>query len=164
MNKNNIDVIGLGEAAVSMEADSSIKTYSLGSCVAVCFWVPKFSIGAMIHVVLPTQCLYGENTSNRSVYYYADTAIPSMLKQLNEYGVKYNTDIIIKLVGGAEILEVIENKIGIKNILATKKSLWRFRMGVIAEDIGGKISRTVTLNVNDGSVLVSSPNREQFLL
>ena len=52
--------------------------------------------------------------------------------------------------------------IGKRNALAIKKVLWQFGMGAIAEDIGGSISRTVCVDVDNGRVRISSPGREDW--
>ena len=52
--------------------------------------------------------------------------------------------------------------IGKRNILAIKKILWKFGMGAVAEDVGGGISRTVSVDVDGGRVTISSPARESW--
>ena len=46
--------------------------------------------------------------------------------------------------------------IGKRNVLAIKKYLWRKQLGIIAEDVGGDISRTLSVSVGGGTVRVSS--------
>lgn len=164
MSNQEIKVIGLGEGAIVQGKDETIKTYSLGSCVAVCMFVPKLNLGAMLHIVLPTQKLYANAVEHRGDFYYADAGIQRMLKELHSRGCKYNKDIIVKLAGGAEILSMIENKIGKKNILAVKKMLWKYRMGPVSEDIGGSLSRTVTLDMENLNIIINSPTRDLLVI
>ena len=154
-------VLGMGEADFISSPMETLKCYSLGSCVAVCMFVPSLHIAAMAHIVLPSQRLYGNTSpSKHGLYYYADSGVQEMIRQLNLKGVKFNNDIIVKLAGGAEILEVIENKIGKKNVLAVKKALWKYRLGPVSEDVGGVLSRTVSINLDEGSVIITSPGRD----
>ncbi len=46
--------------------------------------------------------------------------------------------------------------IGKRNALAVKRELWRLGYGVKNEDIGGSISRTISLSVASGAVIVSN--------
>jgi chemotaxis protein CheD len=58
-------------------------------------------------------------------------------------------------VGGANILDTNRNfYIGKRNVLAIKKHLWKYHLGAIAEDVGADLSRTVSVQVKDGKVLV----------
>ena len=54
--------------------------------------------------------------------------------------------------------------IGKRNVLAIRKILERFRLGAIAEDVGGNISRSVSIEMNTGKVIVSSPGRGEWEL
>jgi chemotaxis protein CheD len=164
LSNQETKVIGLGEGAIAQGKNETVKTYSLGSCVAVCMFVPTLNLGAMLHIVLPSQKLYSNITENRGAFYYADAGIQLMLKELNRRGCKYNKDILVKLAGGADILSMIENKIGKKNILAVKKMLWKYRMGPVSEDVGGSFSRTVTLDMEHSNVIINSPTRELLVI
>jgi len=66
----------------------------------------------------------------------------------------------VKLAGGSSIMDSVGMfDIGKRNILAVKKQLWRSSLGPIAEDVGGVISRTVSLAVSTGETTLSSGNR-----
>jgi chemotaxis protein CheD len=54
--------------------------------------------------------------------------------------------------------------IGKRNILAVKKILWGYGLAPLAEDVGGSISRTVSVSVKTGEVTLSSPARGQWNL
>jgi len=69
--------------------------------------------------------------------------------------------VIVKMTGGANVMDKNNTfNIGKRNALALKKALWQKRMGAVAEDVGGTISRTVTINVDDGKVVITTPGRE----
>ena len=46
-------VIGIGEFAVTTNAQAEIVTHALGSCVAVCLWDPVSHVAGMLHFLLP---------------------------------------------------------------------------------------------------------------
>lgn len=54
--------------------------------------------------------------------------------------------------------------IGKRNVLAIRNVLSRFGLDTIAEDVGGNISRSVSIEMNTGKVIVSSPGRGEWEL
>ncbi len=154
-------ILGIGDMETSNRSGDIIKTFALGSCVAVIFLVPSTKTVGMVHVALPdSKAHQGRNL--RKPGYFADIAIPALLKRVmngsNTVGFK---GLIVKLVGGASIMDknnVFE--IGKRNILAVKKYLWQHGLGPLAEDVGGTISRTVTVSIDTGEVILSSGNKK----
>jgi chemotaxis protein CheD len=63
----------------------------------------------------------------------------------------------VKLVGGASMLDD-ENlfQIGERNICAIRQALSAYRLSVTAQDLGGKISRNVTVEADTGVVIIAS--------
>ena len=71
----------------------------------------------------------------------------------------------VKLVGGASIMDKNEIfNIGKRNLLAVKKIMWAHGLGAVAEEVGGTISRTVSINVSNGEVKIFSPGRGTWTL
>ncbi len=151
-------LLGIGDMGVSDSPEEILKTCALGSCVAVIFLNPIIRAAAMAHVALP-----GSKTNplkaREKPGYYADTAIPALLelmKKISPDGTGKN--IFVKLVGGAQIMDPNNTfNIGKRNVLTIKRILWTHGLGVIAEDTGGSISRTVTLPLRTGKVIITSP-------
>lgn len=54
--------------------------------------------------------------------------------------------------------------IGKRNILAVKKTLWKYRLAARAENVGSTISRSVALDINTGRVKIWSPGRGEWEL
>lgn len=156
-------VIGLGEYAITNDMSVTLKTIGLGSCVALVMFVPHLSMAAMAHIVLPTQKLYQNENIKRSITYYADSGVNFLMKELNNRGCKYNHEIIVKLAGGANVVNAISNDIGKKNVLAIKKALWRYRLGPIAEDIEGNYNRTVEVVVDSQALIITTPNGKRII-
>ena len=72
---------------------------------------------------------------------------------------------VVKLAGGAKIMDPNDTfNIGKRNVLAAKKVLWGHGMGAVAEDVGGNYSRTVSVSVNTGEILLCSPGRPDWKL
>jgi len=145
--------------AVSNTPGDVIKTMALGSCVGIVALDPKAKAVGMIHIVLPDS---QTNIEKAKVLpgYFVDTGIPVFLEKMKSVGTKNYKDLILKMIGGSEIGNTVDQDfqfdIGKRNILAVKKKLWSLRLGVAGEDISGKISRTVSVAVSNGKVIVTN--------
>ncbi|OHD18394.1 MAG: chemotaxis protein CheD [Spirochaetes bacterium GWD1_27_9] len=150
--------VGIGEYKISNNESDIIKTYALGSCVALMIYDKINKVAGMIHIALPESSV-NLDKARALPGYFADTGIPILIEEMKKFGsVKKN--IWIKIAGGAKVMDpnsVFD--IGKRNILAIKKILWNRNLGPIAEDVGGDFSRTVSLLVDTGEVILSSGNR-----
>ena len=75
--------VGIGEFSASSDIDSVIKTYALGSCVAVIFYDSVNKVGGMIHIALPDSEINMEK-AERHPAYFANTGLPLLFKKMNE--------------------------------------------------------------------------------
>lgn len=147
--------VGIGEWAVSKDAEDVIKTYALGSCVAVMIYDSKVRVAGLIHVALPESSV-DEERAKAQPGYFADTGLPRMIEEMKGLGAT-RSNVWVKLAGGAAVMDAAGFfDIGKRNVLAVKRILWKSSLGPVAEDTGGNNSRTVTFAVADGSVQLSS--------
>jgi chemotaxis protein CheD len=147
--------VGIGDIGVSSKADDVLKTYALGSCVAVIAFDPEKKIAGMIHIALPESKVNPDKAVKRPGY-FADSGLPAFIKAMEKAGAN-RRKLRIKLAGGATIMD--ENRqfdIGRRNMIAIKRFLWKEGLGVLKEDVGGSISRTVTLEVGSGAVTLTN--------
>lgn len=154
MRRNDV---GIGDYYVA-SGEEEIKTYALGSCVALVVWDRLIKAGGMIHIALPEAQINPEKARDKPGY-FADTGLPLLFSELKRLGANRNSS-WVKLIGGSSILD--ENKtfdIGRRNALAVKKYLWKIGLPLVAEDIGGTISRTVSLSLQNGDLIVSNGNQ-----
>jgi chemotaxis protein CheD len=153
--------VGVGEIGVARQPGEVLKTMALGSCVAVVLLDKATRIIGMDHVALPESSISPERARERPGY-FADTGIPALLAAMAKVGARRES-IIVKLMGGAAVLDPNNTfNIGKRNALAIKKILWSQRMGAVAEDLGGTISRTVAVDVDKGRVVLSSPGKPDW--
>ncbi|MDH5298834.1 MAG: chemotaxis protein CheD [Desulfobulbaceae bacterium] len=161
---NNIKLVGVGGLAASRTPGESIKTFALGSCVAVIMLHPPTRTVGMVHVALPDSAVARGNVGDRPGY-FADTGIPVLLKEMAALGCSSpgNKGMIVKLAGGAKVMDPNNVfNVGKRNILAIRKILWSLGMGPVAEDVEGSISRTVTVAVDTGQVTIASPGKKDW--
>ncbi len=156
-------ILGVGDLGASNTPGADVKTYALGSCVAVILLDPKTHCVGMVHVALPNSSINPARAKDRPGY-FADTGIPRILEEMAKLGCHpKGKGMFVKLAGGAAIMDHNDTfNIGKRNVLAIKKILWSYGMGPRSEDVGGTFSRTVSISVNTGEVTLSSPGRPNW--
>lgn len=153
MTRNDV---GIGDIWVA-GGDGELKTYALGSCVALVVWDATLLVGGMIHIALPEAQINPEKARDKPGY-FADSGLPVLFAELKRLGANRRT-CWVKLIGGASILDDKNTfDIGRRNSLAVKKYLWKIGLALNAEDTGGKISRTVGLVLPSGELTISNGN------
>lgn len=156
-------VIGIGELRVANTPGSMLRTFALGSCIGIALVAPRLQAAGLLHIALPDSSI-NLKLALEMPGYFVDTGIPILIKKMLDYGCQY-TDLIVKIAGGANIMDPQETfRIGSRNILAVKKHLWRYKLGPVAEDVGDSISRTMTVVVDNGRVIITSPGNGEWEL
>lgn len=147
--------VGIGEFKYSRDPGDLLKTYGLGSCVALVVYSQVKKIAGMIHIALP-EASVNPGKAVQLPGYFADTGVPMVVEWIDKVSAGQRKSFTYRLYGGASILD--ENNrfdIGRRNALAIKRLLWRYGCGVIKEDLGGNTSRTVSIEVGTGEVHVN---------
>lgn len=126
--------------------DSVIVTI-LGSCVAICLWDEVTRIGGMNHYMLPLWNGEGVPTPK-----YGNIAIPKLIKKLEEKGIPISR-LKAKVFGGANLLSSNAQRgvslIGDRNIEIAYEFLEKYRIPIIAQDVGGNMGRKIIMNVGN---------------
>ncbi|MFH1999456.1 MAG: chemotaxis protein CheD [Planctomycetota bacterium] len=158
-------MLGVGELAATGKPGGVLRTLALGSCVAVIFLDPETRTVGMVHIALSYSSIHPDHAKSHPGY-FADTGIPALMKAMVQAGADRNyRKWIVKLVGGANVADPSNIfNIGKKNALAIKKVLWHFRMGAKAIDLGKNISRSVSADVDNGTVVITSPGLEPWMI
>jgi chemotaxis protein CheD len=154
-------VLGLGDFGVTSDPLETLKTIGLGSCVAVICSAPSIHLAGMIHIVLPDSAT-ANGGGRHPPGYFADTGLPHFFQNLAKVGYSPATmKLSVKLVGGSNIMDTAGAfNIGKRNVLAIRKILWGMGLGPSAEDVGGSISRTVSIEAATGKVIIQSPGMQ----
>jgi chemotaxis protein CheD len=114
--------VGIGGYAISDSPTDTIKTYGLGSCVAVVLHDRDKNISALIHIALPDSSINLEK-AEKNTGYFADTGIKLLLAEMNKQNVM-RKNVSIKIVGGSNIMDKNHHfDIGKRNVLAKKTTL-----------------------------------------
>ena len=156
--------VGVGEIKASKSPGDIIKTMALGSCVAVIVLDPKNRAIGMLHAALPDSSINRRRATEKPGM-FMDSGIPVLLRAMQELGFDDSSRLIIKLVGGASIMDPNQTfNIGKRNVLAARRVLWSLKLGPLAEDVGDSFSRTVTADVDTGRTTISSPGKGEWNL
>jgi chemotaxis protein CheD len=140
-------MVGMGQIVAA--AKPANLTAILGSCVGVALYHPRRRVGALAHVVLP-------NANGRVAPpgKFADSAIPTMVQQLESLGAN-RAGITVKITGGACMFGTSGPlQIGDANVEAVIKALADAGLRVAAKDTGGVKGRRVAFRVDTGELLV----------
>ena len=141
-NQNPV-MIGIGEHFIGKTPMTSI---GLGSCVALILYDDSRKTGAMAHVMLPDSGGKGDRPGK-----YADTAVKLLVQAVVPEPI-FSRKVVAKLAGGASMFEYFGKNlnIGERNVEALKKYLAENKIRIVAEDVGGKVGRTVTFTPENG--------------
>jgi chemotaxis protein CheD len=121
----------------------------LGSCVAVTMFSASRGFGAICHAMLP------KNTGRDNDFRYVDTALQHIHNKILEFGI--GSDLVVKLFGGAQVLEVRANDsgrltIGDQNVEKAEEELKSLGFTVTARDTGGLQGRKLFFCTRSGDV------------
>ncbi len=121
----------------------------VGSCVAVCIFNPRLSMGGATHYLLPTLEVQG-NPSPR----YGDVAITQLLQGLEQAGSK-KKDLEAQVYGGACVLHAFRGGsselIGHKNVHLALEVLSREKIRIVRQETGGEKGRKITMRTDTGA-------------
>ena len=152
-------VVGISDMKVSNNLDEVLITYSLGSCLGVVIYDPVAHVAGLLHSMLPLSKIDPQK-AKASPYMFVDTALPLLFKEAYNLGAEKER-IIVKAVGCSSLLdEKGYFKIGERNFTVLLKMLWKNNILIDSQDKGGNYSRTVSIAVATGQVIVKSRGKE----
>ena len=136
-----------------------ISTLGLGSCLGVTCYDPFRKIGAMVHAMLPDSERHRQASPN--VPMYLDLAVPALVESVVALGADLR-QLEYKVFGGAQILQSNDYfSIGRQNVEMMKTLADRYRLKVVAWQVGGQSNRSIDLHLRDGGVLVRMPGKPE---
>jgi chemotaxis protein CheD len=133
---------------------SAVIETILGSCVAVCLYDPAERVGGMNHILLPGEAdLKHFDVSAR----YGINAMELLINRIVVLGGDRRR-LVAKVFGGANVLSGISraNGMGRKNTEFVLDFLRMEDIGVIGQDVGGRLSRKVLFETDTGYAFVKT--------
>src|SRR5690554_2048662 len=149
-------VVGVSDVKVSVNQHETIITYALGSCLGIVVYDPSAKVGGLLHGMLPLSKADPEKAKLKPAM-YIDTGLAILLKGVYNLGAK-KSNLVLTVAGGASMKKNSSDdyfKIGKRNFTTLRKLLWKNGFMISSQDIGGTKSRTMTLRISDGQVLIN---------
>jgi len=157
-------IVGLGDLVVSNNQDMALTACSLGSCLGVTVYDPVFRVGGMLHAMLPDSSVSAAKAAEQPGM-FVDTGMEALLRAV--YALKAGKHRLqICVAGGAQFLGKSGYfNIGQRNYASLTQLLERQGLSIEAKDVGGQVSRTMSLHLGAGEVcLKSSGQNEETIL
>ncbi len=152
-------IVGVSDMKVSNDAEASLITYSLGSCIGVAIYDPVVRVGGLLHFMLPDSNL-DKAKAEKNPYMFADTGIPVLFKSSYKLGAEKKR-LRVVVVGGAQVLDQKGFfNIGKRNHMAVRKIFWKNKVMVDYEDVGGNVNRTIRVDIGNGDIWVKVSGQE----
>lgn len=155
-------IVGIADMKIAQNGDSLI-TYALGSCIGVCLWDPGIKIGALLHIMLPTNMEAGGG----NLLKYADSGVKETIRQLELRGASRQR-LTAKIAGGAKMFEMKGpgglGNIGQRNAVSVHLALKAANIRLVAEDVGGTVARTLEFDPATGQATIRSYGRPEKIL
>lgn len=148
-------IVGMADLKVVKEP-SELTTIGLGSCVGICLFDNRIKVVGMAHVMLPDSTKIINNTNKAK---FVDTGITELIQEMTKLGAS-KIRMVAKIAGGAQMFSYESGtdsmRIGDRNIEATRATLARLGIPIIAQDVGLNYGRTITASPITGLVTVKT--------
>ncbi len=147
-------VVGIAEVRVASRDGDELVTYALGSCLGLAVYDPVTHVGGLLHAMLPDLASAPHKVGH--VAMFVEDGVVELLRLCIERGAERGR-LVVKAAGGAAMSQGSQGaaRIGDRNVTSLRRALWKAGLLLTAKDIGGVLSRTMTLRVADGSVTVT---------
>jgi chemotaxis protein CheD len=141
---------------VSDDAAATLVTYALGSCLGITLHDPAVGVAGMLHAMLPCSEVNVAKAEARPAL-FVDTGVPALFRACYALGARKER-LIVKLAGAGGIADGAPDqfRIGKRNLLMARQLFWKNNVFVSGQDVGGNVSRTLSLHVGTGAVLIRS--------
>jgi chemotaxis protein CheD len=144
--------VGISELLIGRQPDVLV-TYALGSCLGIALFDPVSRVGGLLHVMLPESQI--DPAKARSIpAMFVDTGVPLLFRTCYAAGA-VKERILVKVAGGANTHDAGDFfQVGKRNFLKLRQLLWKNGVLLNASDVGGTQSRTMSIDLSTGEVLV----------
>ena len=140
---------------ISADTGDTIITHALGSCLGIAVHDPVARVGGLLHIMLPLSTIDPAKAAENP-FMFVDTGVPRLFIDCYKLGAKKER-LVLKVAGGASLHGREEDdyfNIGKRNFIMLRKLLWKNNVLIMSQDVGGSHSRTMSLDVGTGEVLL----------
>jgi chemotaxis protein CheD len=155
MTRTMENIVGISELLVTADADQTLVTYSLGSCIGLSLHDPVAGVGGLLHAMMPLSTADPVKAAGNPAM-YTDTGVTALIQAVFDLGAT-RRDLIAKVAGSASQMDSSGMfRIGERNYMVLRKVLWKNDILIAGEAVGGSVSRTMYLEMASGRTLVRS--------
>ncbi len=145
--------VGIGDMAVSQDANDILVTHSLGSCIGVSLYDEQAKVGGLIHCMLPMSKMDPNKAADRP-FMFTDVGVVALIQSVLDHGADKQR-LQVKVAGGGHPMDQVGRfKIGERNLTVLRKVLWKNELLIAGEDTGGQDPRTMSLSIASGDVKI----------
>lgn len=155
--------IGISDMKITENPDDVLITYALGSCVGLTLYDRNLNIGGMVHCMLPLSKTDLRKAEEQPCM-FTDTGVTMLLHSMLDCGCQLR-DLVARLAGASRIMDSGGLfRIGERNYTVARKMLWKNKVLISSEDVGGTSARTMSLYMKDGRTTIRSNGAESILV
>ncbi|MDO6459714.1 chemotaxis protein CheD [Granulosicoccaceae sp. 1_MG-2023] len=154
-------IIIVGEYVASADPSETLKTFALGSCLAIVLLDPATRTVGMLHPALPDAAVAPEKAVRKPAY-FVNTGIAALLELMQEMGCAAGgRGMVCKMAGGAAMLGQNDTfNVGERNVAMALSQLKARGIRLVAQDTGQSLSRTTSINVGTARLEIASPGMQ----
>ena len=145
--------VGVADMKTSTSPNDTIITHALGSCLGITIYDPVARVGGMLHAMLPDSSI-DRTRASENPSMFVDTGVPNLFRLCYKLGAE-KSRLVVKVAGGATSKANMEDdyfQIGKRNFVTLRQLFWRNNMLLKSYDVGGSVSRTMSLDIGNGTV------------
>lgn len=144
-------IVRIADMKISDNPGATLITYSLGVCIGITLYDPVMKVGGLLHYMLPDSQIDPQK-AQKNPWMFADTGIPLFFNEAVRLGAEKRR-MEVKVAGGSQILDESGFfNIGERNYLALRKIFLMNNVLIRAEDVGGNVNRTLSIELSSGKV------------
>jgi len=151
-------IVGVADMIVSGQPEDVIVTHALGSCLGITVYDPHAQVGGLLHVMLPLSTIDSQKAAT-DPYMFVDTGVPRLFLEAYRLGAQKGR-LQVRVAGGAAVGKHDDSEdyfqIGKRNFVTLRQLFWKNNMLLKSYDVGGSCSRTVSLEIGTGIVVMKS--------
>jgi len=155
-------VVGISDMKISNNINEILITYSLGSCLGLVIHDPSAHIAGILHCMLPLSKIDLQKAQTTPCM-FVDTGVPLLFKESYRLGAEKSRIRVIAIGCSSLLDEKGFFRIGERNYAILRKLLWKNNILIEKQDIGGTESRTVSIEVATGKIIVCSKGQENII-
>ncbi|MEW6743096.1 MAG: chemotaxis protein CheD [Planctomycetota bacterium] len=146
--------------AVTDDPTATLITYGISTSVAVAVLDRTRGIGGLLHYMLPSSKTLPDGAENQP-FLYADTGLPPLFRSAYRLGSTKHT-LEVYLVGGSDMIDTsCTLDLGRRNLHVARRIFEKNGIDITAEEVGGTVLRTLTVDLQAAEVCVWVPGAEK---